>query len=135
RDMALAGVACALGVLVFAIATHHTSRADASPGALSRPHVNVACEACHSPKNGTDDARTSCTGCHDQAAHASTRAGHTRKRAQGTMGCTDCHRAHGEGETVTLEGSGAWVRSGGGAEITGHLAHGAPNATVPLVPL
>jgi thioredoxin reductase/ferredoxin len=135
--MLVAGVACAVAVLVFALATPRTSRSDASPGALSRPHVRagLACEACHAPKNGTEDARASCTGCHDATAHASTRAGHTKMRATGAMGCTDCHRAHGEGQMVAFEPSGAWIRSGGGAEITGQLPHGAPSATVPLVPL
>ena len=135
--MLVAGVACAIGVLVFALATHRTTRSDASPGALSRPHVKagLACEACHAPKNGSEDARASCTGCHDATAHASTRAGHAKMRASGAMGCPDCHKAHGEGQTVALESNGAWVRSGGGAEITGQLPHGAPSATVPLVPL
>ncbi len=139
RDMLFAGVACALAVLVLALVTNRSSRGDASNGvgALSRPHVKagLTCEACHSPKNGNVDARASCTGCHDATAHASTRAGHTRMRAAGTMGCTDCHRAHGEGQTVAFEPSGAWVRSGAGTEITGQLPHGAPSATVPLVPL
>src|SRR5262249_11441979 len=110
---------------------------NASPGPLARPHAKagLACEACHSPKNGTEDARASCTGCHDATAHASTRAGHSRMRAQGAMGCTDCHKAHDEGQMVAFEPSGAWVRSGGGAEITGQLTHGAPSATVPLVPI
>lgn len=136
RDMLVAGIACAAGVLVFALATHAT-RGESSPGALSRPHVKagLACESCHAPKNGSDDARASCTGCHDATAHASTRSGHARMRARGAMRCTDCHKAHGEGQTVAFEPSGAWIRSGGGAEITGQLAHGAPSATVPLVPL
>ncbi|HEY2365110.1 MAG TPA: NAD(P)-binding domain-containing protein, partial [Polyangiaceae bacterium] len=134
RDMLVAGIACALAVLALALTTNHAS---SGPGALSRPHAKagLACEACHAPKNGTADARASCTDCHDATAHASTRAGHTRMRATGAMGCTDCHRAHGEGQTVALEPSGAWVRSGAGAEITGQLPHGAPAATVPLVPL
>jgi thioredoxin reductase len=131
RDMLVAGIACAIAVFVFALATHRAR--DGSPGALSRPHAkaNLACEACHAK----EDARASCTGCHDATAHASTRAGHARMRALGAMGCTDCHQAHGEGQTVAFEPSGAWVRSGGGAEVTGQLSHGAPSATVPLVPL
>src|SRR5262249_46388864 len=56
-------------------------------------------------------------------------------RAQGAMGCPDCHRAHGEGQMVSFEPNGAWIRSGGGAEISGQLPHGAPSANVPLVPL
>jgi thioredoxin reductase len=132
RDMLVAGVACALAVLAFALVTQH-GRGDASPGALSRPHANagLACAACHAK----EDARASCTGCHDGAAHASTRPGHTRMRAEGAMTCADCHRAHGEGQTVAFESSGAWIRSGGGAEITGQLQHGTPASTVPLVPL
>ena len=133
RDMLVAGIACAVGVLVFALASQRTSRVETSPGALSRPHVKagLACEACHAK----EDARASCTGCHDATAHASTRSGHAKMRAQGAMTCTDCHKAHGEGQTIAFEPSGAWIRSGGGAEITGQLTHGAPSATVPLVPL
>ncbi len=133
RDMLVAGVACAAGVAVFAVASHRAAREGASPGALSRPHerAKLACEACHAK----GDARASCTGCHDAASHQSTRSGHARMHARGALGCTDCHRAHGEGQTVTLEASGAYVRSGGGAEVTGQLTHGGPAATVPLVPL
>ena len=36
---------------------------------------------------------------------------------------------------VAFEPSGAWIRSGGGDEVLGHLPHGAPSATVPLVPV
>jgi thioredoxin reductase len=134
RDMLVAGVACAVAVLVFALATQRTTtRTDSSPGPLARPHTKagLACEACHAK----EDARASCTGCHDASAHASSRAGHARMRAQGAMGCTDCHKAHGEGQMVAFEPSGAWVRSGGGNEISGQLTHGTPSATVPLVPL
>ena len=136
RDMLVVGVACALGVVAFAVAAHFTSheRLGASNvGALSRPHerAGLKCESCHA----REDATMSCTSCHDGAAHTSTRPGHMRMRAQNELGCNDCHRAHGEGQTVTLEPSGAFVRSGGGVEIVGHLPHGAPSATVPLVPL
>ncbi len=134
RDMLIVCVACALGVAAFAVASRigaHT--ATSSPGALSRPHARagLACDACHSK----EEPRASCTGCHDAASHASTRPGHAKLRADGALGCTDCHRAHGEGQTITLEASGAWVRSGGGAEISGHAPHGGPAAVVPLVPL
>jgi len=133
RDMLVAGLACSAAVLVFALATQREGRSDASPGPLARPHAKagLACEACHAK----EDARASCTGCHDASAHASTRGGHTKMRAAGTMSCTDCHQAHGGGQMVAFEPSGAWIRSGGGNEVLGHLPHGAPSATVPLVPV
>ncbi len=131
RDLLVTAVACAAGVAVAAVVAHRAPRAEA--GALSRPHqiAKLACESCHAK----EDARASCTSCHEPTSHQSTRAGHQRMRASGALGCTDCHRAHGEGQTVTLEPSGAWVRSGSGAEQSGQLTHGGPGATVPLVPL
>ena len=131
RAMLVAALACAAGVAAFAFASHATTRT--GPGPLSRPHAraSLACDACH----GKGDPAASCTGCHDASKHASTRPGHAKLRAEGTLRCVDCHRAHGEGETVALSASGAFVRSGGGAELAGQLPHGAPVATVPLVPL
>ncbi len=134
RDMLIAAVACAAGIAVFTVATRPTTLAtNAAPGPVARPHqrAGVTCDSCHSH----EDARTSCTGCHDANAHTSTRPGHTRMRAEGTLGCTDCHRAHGAGQMVTLESTGAFIRSGDGVEAPGQLGHGAPAATVPLVPL
>ncbi len=132
RDAWIAGLACAAGVGVALIAGGaHTARA---PGALSRPHVGakLSCASCHEDEA---PASASCTKCHAPDAHASTRPGHARLRKEGSLGCTDCHRAHGEGQTVALETTGAFVRSGEGREIRGQLPHGAPSATVPLVPL
>jgi len=130
RDLLVAAAACAASVAAVALASH---REGVSPGALSRPHerAKLECASCHAK----EDPRASCTTCHDATSHQSTRPGHMKMRAQGALGCTDCHRAHGEGETITLEASGAYVRSGGGAEVTGALVHGGPAATIPLVPL
>ncbi|HEY1956809.1 MAG TPA: NAD(P)-binding domain-containing protein [Polyangiaceae bacterium] len=129
RDLLFAAAACAIGIGVFAAATRFTGRSATAPGALSRPHrlANVTCDACHAK----GDPAASCTGCHDATKHRSMRPGHARAG----LGCVDCHRAHGEGQTVALETSGAFVRSGAGIETRGQLAHGAPSATVPLVSL
>ncbi len=132
RDLFVAAAACAAGLAVFAVATRLAGRASsAEPGPLSRPHerAHLACDACH----GKGDPAASCTGCHDASKHRSTRPGHARLAS--TLRCVDCHRAHGDGQTVALETGGAFVRSGGGAEIHGDLPHGSPSATVPLVPL
>jgi thioredoxin reductase/ferredoxin len=133
RDMLIAAGACALGLLAFAIVTHaRTSKGTYSPGALSRPHerAGLTCQSCH----GKGEAQASCLSCHDSASHAA-RPSHALVRAEGKLTCTNCHEAHGVGQTVTLEPSGEFVRSGGGVEKHGTLAHGAPKATVPLVPL
>ena len=132
RDMLVAAAACAAGIGVFAAASRVAGRASsAAPGALSRPHrlAAITCDACH----GKGDPAASCAGCHDPTKHRSARPGHARLGAD--LRCVDCHRAHGEGQTVALETSGAYVRSGAGVEARGQLAHGAPAATVPLVPL
>jgi thioredoxin reductase/ferredoxin len=134
REMLVCGVAFAAGLAVFAAAERIGARASpGGPGALSRPHqrAGLACASCHQK----GDPAASCTGCHGATKHRSTRPGHARLRAEGKLRCVDCHRAHGEGQTVAFETSGAFVRSGAGAEIEGQLAHGAPRATVPLVPL
>jgi thioredoxin reductase/ferredoxin len=134
--MLFAGLACAAGIALAAgFGGARTLRA--SPGPLSRPHVHakLACAACHGREGEGVSAAAACTGCHAPSAHGSTRPGHASLRKQGKLTCTDCHRAHGEGQTVAIETSGAFVRSGGGAETEGQLPHGAPSATVPLVPL
>jgi thioredoxin reductase len=134
RVMIVCGSAFAVGALAFTLGARVLSHSPtASDHPMSRPHARagLTCDSCHAK----DDATASCVGCHDAASHASTRAGHAKMRAQGALGCNDCHRAHGDGETITFASSGAWVRSGGGAEMSGALAHGAPSATVPLVPL
>ena len=132
RDILVCAAACAAGLGVFAAGSKLAGRAtEPGPGALSRPHAlaHLACEACH----GRGAPAASCTGCHDAAKHRSTRPGHARLGSE--LRCVDCHRAHGEGQTVAFEPSGAFVRSGAGAETRGQLPHGAPSATVPLVPL
>ncbi len=134
RVMLVAAIACALGAILFTVAARVVGKS-ASPGSmtLSRPHARagLACDACHAK----EDAKASCTSCHDGASHASTRAGHAAMRREGNLGCTDCHSAHHGDQTITIESSGAWIRSGGGAEIRGDLPHGAPSANVPLVSL
>lgn len=131
RAMLVAALACAAGVAAFSIVGR--ARIASGPGALSRPHAraSLTCDSCHAK----GDPAASCVGCHDPQKHRSMRPGHAKLRAEGKLACVDCHRAHGEGETVALQTSGAFVRSGGGAAIEGQLPHGAPVATVPLVPL
>ena len=134
--MLFAGLACAAGIALAAVVSGgHGARS--SPGSLSRSHVQakLACTACHGREGEGVSAGAVCTGCHAPAGHASMRTGHAKLRAAGVLGCTDCHRAHGGGQSVAVETSGAFVRSGGGGELTGQLPHGAPKATVPLVPL
>ena len=133
RAMWICAAACALGALGYTIVALGARAPSASLGALSRPHerAGLACDACHAKENPA----ASCTGCHDAASHASTRPGHAAARRDGTLACIDCHQAHGDGQTITIAQSGAWIRSGGGAEIRGDLPHGAPSAVVPLVPL
>ena len=134
--MLFAGLACAAGIGLAAVVSGGQA-VRTSRGPLSRPHVQakLACAACHGREGEGISAGAACTGCHAPAAHASTRTGHTRLRAAGVLGCTDCHRAHGGDQTVSVEANGAFVRSGGGGELGGQLPHGAPQATVPLVPL
>ena len=129
RALLWMGLACATG----GVASVAVSKdATISPGPMSAPHraAGLTCASCHAAGDGATKA---CVTCHE--AHPSTREGHRALAAKGALRCVDCHAPHGDGETVALAADGTYVRSGGGVEVRGVLSHGAPVATVPLVPL
>jgi predicted CXXCH cytochrome family protein len=110
RGVLLAALAGAVGIGV----TSFVAPPAAGPGALGRPHAKakLTCANCHherddeAPATNAKNAKASkkanarpydvpssvCEGCH--GAHPSTRPGHVRARAEGTLTCASCHTIH-----------------------------------------
>ena len=124
----LLGAAVASAAAIAALAA---SPGAGMPGPMSLPHARagLACGACH----GEGGATASCARCH--GGHSSTRAGHRALEAQGELGCTTCHTAHG-GDGVTFEGGRRFVLWGAGGDAAGTATLDGPvGATVPFVRL
>jgi len=140
RDLA-AGAVVAGAALAAALALAPSGgAARGEPGPRAKPHAALACAACHDRPSAAGDhpvangAAASCTACHGDGVHASTRAAHRVLAKRGELGCTTCHAAHSGTQGVTFAGDGTWTRWGGGAEVSGK-GRFIGRASVALVPL
>lgn len=104
-----------------------------SPGPLSRPHARagLTCAACHVEQGPAGAARAGttgaagakvalplgkvCTSCHGE--HGSTRAGHQRALADGSLTCAACHPIHRSDQGVVFRPSEPPIRFAPGVEV------------------
>ena len=102
-----------------------------SPAPLSRSHqsAKLECASCHAG----DNPSRACTTCH--GAHASTRGGHRRLAAAGTLACGTCHQAHGAESLVFLPTGEALHHAGGREQPLASAIEGFRPATVTTLPL
>lgn len=135
-EIAFVGLAAAIGALAGVVALGASGDLD-PPRPLAPPHVaaKVGCASCHVGGGEAGAPRTTCTPCHAEALHVSTRGPHARLAAQGKLGCATCHPAHGSFQGIAFRANGG-ERWGRAASIP--IPGAAPveaGQTVPIVAL